>query len=602
VKKERAVTKFAASQVGSKRLRVVTGFWSEQGARPTNDDYVGAFATHDIDRIVIAAVADGVGGAQGGRVAAELSVRGFIEGCLDKTRASIKEAGMGGLDAMNRWLQSIGRDDIKLRGMACTFTGLVAVGRQAHAFHVGDSRLYRLRGDSFEQLTVDHSAGPGLSHVLTRAVGAEESLRVDYAAFENEPHDRYLLCTDGVHGGLSQRRLRDLLGGRASPQETAREIVRHALATRVGDNATALVVDIVDLPAADDADVARTFANLTIGPLPALGAMIDGFRIETILSGGRYMRVVHAIDRDAGRDVVLKFPKPLAGAEASMRESFQREVWISSRVHSPFVGEVLRLGADRQTQLYLGLPFYQGEALESRIKRQPHLSLTAGLDIAQKLAKGVAALHRAGVIHRDIKPENVIIEAPARNKGTGVKLIDFGVACRQSKPETSGTTQPGTPSYMAPELFDGTPADERSDQFALGVTVYRLFTGRFPYGEIEPFSHPKFAAPAAFSNHRPDLPAWLDKTIARAIAVNAQERYDDVLEFMFELEHGAERAAPIEVLRKPLYHRNPLAFWKAVSALLALLLLGLLLWPRLTLNQPDNKYDPMLQDIPVKRR
>ncbi len=601
-KKERAVTKRTASQVDTKRLRVVTGFWSEQGGRPTNDDYVGVFAADDVNEIVIAAVADGVGGARGGRIAAELSVRGFIEGCLDTTRASIKEAGMSGLDAMNRWIQSIARDDAKLRGMACTFTGLVAVGRQTHLFHVGDSRLYRLQGDSFEQITVDHSAGPGLSHVLTRAVGAEESLRVDYAAFENEPHDRYLLCTDGVHGGLSQRRLRDMLGRRASPQETAREIVRDALATPVGDNATALVLDIVDLPAIDDADIARKFANLAIGPLPVLGAVIDGFRIEAILNDGRYMRVVHAIELESGRDVVLKFPKPLAGAEASMRESFQRETWISNRVHTPFVGEVLRLGAERQTQLYLALPFYQGEALESRIKRRPHLSLTAGLDIAQKLAKGVAALHRADVIHRDIKPENVILEAPARHKGTGVKLIDFGVARRQQMPEAPGTAQPGTPSYMAPELFDGEPADERSDQFALGATVYRLFTGRFPYGEIEPFSHPRFGAPAPLSHHRPDLPTWLDKTIARAIAVKREERYDDVLEFMFELEHGAERAAPIEVLRKPLYHRNPLAFWKAVSALLALLLLGLLLWPRLNLSLPANEGDKMLQDNPLKRR
>ena len=596
------MTKRAASQVDTKRLQVVTGFWSEQGGRPTNDDYVGVFATDDAHPIVIAAAADGVGGAQGGRVAAELSVRGFIEGCLDTTRASIKEAGMSGLDAMNRWLQSIGRDDAKLRGMACTFTGVAVVGRQAHVFHIGDSRLYRLRGDRLEQLTIDHSAGPGLSHVLTRAVGAEESLRVDYAAFENEPHDRYLLCTDGIHGGLSQRRLRDLLGRRASPQETAREIVRDAVATPVGDNATALVLDIVDLPAVDDSDIARKFANLAIGPLPALGAVIDGFRIETILSDGRYMRVVHAVERESGRDVVLKFPKPLAGAEAAMRKSFQREAWISGRVHSPFVGEVLRLGTEHQTQLYLALPFYQGETLENRIKRRPQLSLTAGLDIAQKLAKGVAALHRAGVIHRDIKPENVIVKSPALNKGTGVKLIDFGVARRQQMPEPPGTAQPGTPSYMAPELFDGKPADERSDQFALGATVHRLFTGRFPYGEIEPFSHPKFGSPAPLSQHRPDLPAWLDKTIARAIAVKREERYDDVLEFMFELEHGAERAAPIEVLRKPLYHRNPLAFWKAVSALLALLLLGLLLWPRLHSSLPAKEDDKMLQDNPLKRR
>jgi serine/threonine protein kinase len=144
---------------------------------------------------------------------------------------------------------------------------------------------------------------------------------------------------------------------------------------------------------------------------------------------------------------------------------------------------------------------------------------------------------------------------------------------RQSNDKTVAS-EPGTPSFMAPELFDGNAADDKTDQFALGVTVYRLFTGRFPYGEIEPFTHPKFRAPSPLASHRPDLPAWLDKTIGRALAANPNQRYEDVLEFMFELEHGADRASPIQVERKPLYHRNPLLFWKVVAGLLALALLA----------------------------
>jgi serine/threonine protein kinase len=210
----------------------------------------------------------------------------------------------------------------------------------------------------------------------------------------------------------------------------------------------------------------------------------------------------------------------------------------------------------------------------------PALSLTAGLDIAQKLAKGIVALHRAGVIHRDIKPENIIIEPPAAGQGMGIKLIDFGVARFRQTKEAAGTAEPGTPSFMAPELFDGKPADDKTDQFALGVTVYRLFTGRFPYGEIEPFSHPKFRAPSPLVSHRPDLPAWLDRTIGRAIATNPNDRFEDVLEFMFELEHGADRVSPITTNRLPLYDRNPLLFWKIVAALLALLLLLSLFVPR----------------------
>jgi hypothetical protein len=98
-----------------------------------------------------------------------------------------------------------------------------------------------------------------------------------------------------------------------------------------------------------------------------------------------------------------------------------------------------------------------------------------------------------------------------------------------------------------------------------------MFTGRFPYGEIEPFTRPRFRPPTALTQHRPDLPAWLDRAIARAIAINPADRYQDIIEFVFEMEHGAERASPIHLARRPLYARNPLLFWKTVSALLALL-------------------------------
>jgi serine/threonine protein phosphatase PrpC len=569
-----------AGATGSK-LVAQFGFCSERGERLENEDYIGAFAASGAHSVIVAAIADGVGGTKSGRVAAELAVRGFIDGCLNQTRhASPKELAIHSLQSMNRWVHALGRGETTLQGMACTFTGILCSGRQAHVVHVGDSRLYRLRGDRMELLTTDHLAGPALQHILARAVGAEADVRIDYLALQNERYDRYLLCTDGVHAGLADGVLREMLGRRAAPEVTAKEIVDKALAARVGDNATALILDVVELPAADHADLTATLANGAIGPIPAVGAVVDGFHLHRMLSDGRYMRVFRAIDQSEQREVVLKFPKPLSGAERPMREAFVREAWIASRIQSPYVGEILQLRADRQTQLYLALPFYEGETLESRLKRMPALSLTAGLDIAQKLARGIATLHRAGVIHRDIKPDNVIIQPPTPRRETGVKLIDFGVARLLQSREAPGTAEPGTPSYMAPELFDGRAADEKSDQFALGVTVYRMFTDQFPYGEIEPFTHPKFRAASPLVSHRPDLPVWLDKAIGRAIAVNPNDRYEDVLEFMFELEHGADRASPIQVKPKPLYHRNPLLFWQVVSALLALSLLISLFVPR----------------------
>jgi serine/threonine protein kinase/serine/threonine protein phosphatase PrpC len=552
---------------------VRSGFCSERGGRAANEDFAAVADKRSSRFGVVAAIADGVGGAKGGRVAAELTVRSFIDGCLGNASHLLpKDSSARSLEAVNRWVHSIGRRDLDLQDMACTLTALICKGRQIHVVHVGDTRLYRLRGNQLQQLTVDHSLGPGKLNLLTRAVGADDELRIDYIDLPNEQHDRYLLCSDGVHGGLSDATLRELLVRRAAPDETAREIVAQAIAARVGDNATALIIDVVELPPSEFSEVEGALLGKAIGALPDTGSVVDGFRIDDRLSDSSYVRVFRATDLADGRQVVMKFPKLLEGADRPMRDAFLREMWIASRVRSPFVGEVIQLADDRQTQLYLAMPFYDGETLEHRLKRRPMLSLTAGLDIALKIARGLVAMHRAGVIHRDIKPENVVLCLPVPGQPTTVKIVDFGVARQKTAQEIGVASEPGTPSYMAPELLRGLQATEASDQFALGVTIYHLFTRRFPYGEIEPFTHPKFRSPSPLANYRPDLPAWLDKAISRAIAVNPTDRYQDVLEFVFEMEHGADRASPINVARVPLYHRNPLLFWKVTSALLVLLL------------------------------
>ena len=159
------------------------------------------------------------------------------------------------------------------------------------------------------------------------------------------------------------------------------------------------------------------------------------------------------------------------------------------------------------------MPFYEGETLEQRLNRSPKLSLSEGIGIATKLARAVATLHRAGIIHRDIKPDNVILLT-----GGGLRLVDLGVARVPLLEDFPAQDIPGTASYMAPELFSGRAGDEFSDLYALGVTMYRTFTAAYPYGEIEPFSRPRFGKPVALSRYRPDLPAWLDAVIGKALA------------------------------------------------------------------------------------
>ncbi len=553
-------------------LRVEAGFATQTGRRPDNQDYValclgpsGGGALQG----VVAAVADGVGGHKGGRAAAETTVRAFIDGYYAQPETlGVARAAARSLEAANSWIAAQSRVDPALEGMATTFSALILSRRSAFILHVGDTRIYRLAGDGIERLTKDHTFGQGdFAHVLRRAVGFEDSLLFDHGRHSLNLHDRFLLCSDGVHGALADSKLSALLAERRAPQETSERIVEAALEMGSNDNVTALVVDVVDVPPADERALSLAFAGLPIRELPSIADVVDDFRIDALLSEGRYSRLMRATDLQNGKAVVLKFPHPRVADDASYRMAFVNEAWVAARVRSPFVGEVVELLPGRQSRLYSAMPYYEGETLEGRLRREPRIDLGEGVSIAARLSRAIATLHRCGVIHRDIKPENVILL-----KDGGLRLVDLGV-CRAANLECLPEAHaPGTPSYMAPELFDGAAGDEASDLFAFGVTVYRMFSRCYPYGEIEPFSRPRFTKPAPLALKRPDLPAWLDAAILKAIGVERGDRFGDVLEFAFELENGSARAQPLTPRKKSLYERNPVIFWQTLCLLLALLL------------------------------
>ncbi len=550
------------------------GFASEKGPRKQNEDFAAAVIGAELTeprREVVAAIADGVGGAKGGRVAAETAVRGFLEGFWDLPETlEVRRAAAPIVNAVNSWIHSLGRQDPELAGMACTFTALVLRGRVAHLLHLGDTRCYRLRRDRLACLTTDHSReqGPGQSRVLTRALGAEEEARLDYAAHPVALHDRFLLCSDGVHGVLTDDGIAEALRERSAPDDTARALVAAALDAGSADNCTAMVLDVVGLPTAVSADVGGAVMRLPLVPTPVGGETIDGYVLKALLSDGRYSRLFAAVDEIEGGEVALKFPKPQIAAVATYHAAFVREAWVGARVASPWIGHVLELLPGRQTCLYTVMPLYQGELLETRLMRRPALGLEEGRAIAVGLARGVAALHRAGVIHRDIKPDNVILEG-----GGSLKLVDLGVARVPGWEDVAPAEIPGAAGYTAPEMFEGERGNEETDIFALGVTMFRAFTGEFPYGNADAIGPPRRDRPKKLSVLRPDLPAWLEAVLNRAIALDRRERFHDVMDFALEMEAGPRSAPPAPQRPLTLYERAPTQFWQGVAALLALALL-----------------------------
>ena len=558
--------------------RASIGYYSATGPRPRNEDFAGAVLGSELAaerRDVAGAIADGIGGAKGGRVAAETAVRGFLDGFWDVPETmEVRRAGARILNSLNAWIYSQGQQDTNLAGMGCTFTALVLRGRLAHLLHVGDTRAYRLSGDRLLRLTTDHlREGRGNSPVLTRALGIEAELLLDYTSQPIALHDRFLLCTDGVHGALVDESIADILGVRSAPADTSRALVEAALEAGSTDNCTALVLDVVALPTARSDDVGTAIMRLPLIPVPQVGDTVDGFVLNALVSDGRYSRLFGAIDEVDGGTVVLKFPKPQVAAVATFHAAFVREAWVGTRVTSPWVAHVIELPPERQTCLYTVMPLYTGELLETRIGRSPRVGMEEGRNIAIKLARAAGALHRVGIIHRDIKPDNVMLEA-----GGALKLLDLGVVRLPGLEDFPPEAIPGTTAYMAPEMFTGESGNVATDIYALGVTLFRAFTGEFPYGNPDAVSLPRQERPRDIGILRPDLPAWLHVALGRAIALDPTERFVDMAELAGEFEAGPSLAPPPTRRPLTLYERAPIRFWQVMAGLLALALVASLVW------------------------
>jgi serine/threonine protein phosphatase PrpC len=559
-------------------VKASVGFASETGPRQRNEDFGGAVFGWELPQPrsdVVAAVADGIGGHKGGRIAAETAVRGFLDGFCDMPETmEVRRAAATVINSLNRWIYSQGQRSADTAGMGCTFTALVLRGRVAHVLHVGDSRAYRLRNDRLICLTTDHvrESDSGHSNMLSRALGVEGEVRLDYASQMLALHDRFLLCTDGVHGVLTPETIAEILRERSASEDSARALVAAALDAGSTDNCTALVLDVVELPTLASADVGAAIMQLPVIPVPNDGETIDGFVLKVPMSDGRYTRLFGAIDEIEGGEVALKFPKPQVAAVATYHAAFVREAWVGARVNSPWIGRVIQLPPGRQSCLYTVMPLYQGELLSTRIGRHPQVGLEEGRNIAIKLARGAAALHRAGIIHRDIKPDNIILESEG-----SLKLIDLGVVRVPGLEDFPSADIPGTPAYMAPEMLTGEPGNVATDIYALGVTLFRAYTGQYPYGNLDAVSPPRRTRPVPLGELRPDLPAWLQAALSRAVALEPDDRFGDMLEFAHEMETGPARGPVTASAPLTLYQRAPVRVWQGIAVLLAAALAFVLL-------------------------
>ena len=575
------------------------GHSSERGPRLLNEDFAGAMRYPEGEESlgVIAALADGVSAGGEGRMAAQTSVMSLVEDFFaapstwDTTVVLDRVIG-----AHNSWLVAHNR-----RGAAAAMSTLTAVALRGQTWtlaHVGDTRAYLLRGSpagsarspetpenrECRRLTQDHALDhPDLRSRLTRAMGLDDAVRVDYLQGDLHVGDSFVLLSDGAWGKLTEARIRTL-ASTGSAQQASAALVQAALAAGTQDNATALVVRVLSLMRGRLQDAVLRSRQLPVPRRMRVGDAIDGHVVTALVADTGVHLLYQVRDVASAALKALKTLHPSRANDPQERAMLAHEAWLGERV-----GERLGQGSVKDsvkgfvrlhpmpdaTEFYLLFDWHSGQTLDRlRAQRGP-----AGVTVAEVVAWGLSAarslgsLHRLGVVHRDIKPANLHLGDDGQ-----LRLFDLGVALSGNESAEQRELHAGTPSYMNPELWDGAQADAGSDLFALGVTLYQLLTGHLPYGEIEPYQKLRYRRDAKPpSRLRPDVPIWLDRIVLKAVGRDARQRFETAEELVLALERGASR--PLSAVpNTPMLARDPAALWKIVLGVSVLFNLLLMYW------------------------
>ena len=372
--------------------------------------------------------------------------------------------------------------------------------------------------------------------------------------------DRFLLVSDGVWGILPDALMVEVLLDHPEPQAAAAALSSLALAHGGHDNASAVVVDVLALPAAGLRDSLESAASLPLPHRLKPGHEIDGLMVEEVLHDGRETLLYRVRNSRSGQQLVLKTLQPAMVGDADASAALLMEEWRAKRVISPFVPQVVP--SEDKSCLYYLMTWHAGATLQARLDAGQHFPVGEAVRLGVSLLKALSALHRLDIVHRDVKTDNIHL-----GQDGVLRILDLGVALSLGERKADDPVgQAGTPSYMAPELFAGAAPEPAFDLYAAGVTLYHLLTRKYPYGEIEPFQTPKFGEPVRPTRWRPEIPGWLENILLKAVAREAKDRFETAEEFLLALERGASRplAAPG---RQPLARRNPLMLWKIVAAL-----------------------------------
>ncbi|EJL08478.1 bifunctional protein-serine/threonine kinase/phosphatase [Pseudomonas chlororaphis] len=552
-------------------LRLSHAQASAIGPRAENQDalrLVTPAPTLAASKGLLFAIADGVSQCADGGLAARSTLQALaLDYYATPETWAVAQALERLLLAQNRWLQANGGG----QPLLTTVSALVLRGRRFTLAHVGDCRVYRWHADQLQRISDDHVWDqPGMQHVLKRALGLDQHLVVDFLDGELRENESFLMLSDGVWATLGDTAIAAILRDQPDLDSAVQTLVSAAHLAGSQDNASALLVRVEAL---GESSIGDALIHLQQWPLPPPlkpGQHFEGWQVVEVLGHSQQSLLYRVLDAQQQPWLLKTLPGHLHD-DHQAGQSLLSEEWFLRRVAGRHFPEVH--AATARQHLYYVMREYPGQTLAEHLQQHGPLPLAQWQDLAERLLRAVGLLHRRQILHRDIKPENLLLGDDGE-----LRLLDFGLAYCPGLSEDQAHLLPGTPSYIAPEAFSGVAPTPRQDLYAVGVTLYHLLTGHFPYGEIEAFQRPRFTTPVSASRYRPDLPDWLEQSLERAVQADPAQRYETAEEWLLVLEQGERRS--LSVRPRPLLEREPLKVWRTlalVSLLLNLLLLYLFL-------------------------
>jgi len=576
--------KLLESSKMNNQLKVSIGQYSSKGRKKINQDFHDVYIPSQpqlTTKGIAVAIADGISSSEVSQEASKVSVISFLEDYFSTSDSwSVKKSAKTVLEATNSWLYSQNKQDkyhLDLnKGYVCTFSTMIIKSTTAHIFHMGDARIYRLRNNTIDLLTNDHRVWISKEKsYLSRAMGMDSNLNVDYETASIEIDDLFFLMTDGIYEFVSNELIIKIVKENINDLNNAAKIIADfAYENKSDDNLTIQILKVDTLPLKDVNEIQKEIHKRVLPPILEARMIFDGYEIIRELSHSSRSHIYLVKDLETQILLVLKIPSIDLKDDAAYLERFMLEEWIGRRIKNENVVKSY-LPTKKSDYLYNITEYIQGQTLSQWMIDNPNPKIEIVRDIAQQIAKGLTAFHRLEMIHQDLRPHNIMIDS-----NNCVKIIDFGATRVEGLIESNVNLDQenlqGTALYSAPEYFLQEVGNSKSDLFSLGVIIYQMLSGELPYGvQVARCKNKTAQNKLVYQSLYPKFPIWIDETLKKALQINPVDRYDELSEFIYDLHHPNKKY--LNKKRAAIIERNPVVFWQSISFILTLVIILLIL-------------------------